>query len=270
VTVEGSKPTINNSLSELYNGVQWKNGAQWTAMSIYSGSWPGYVKGTQASWKTVVERLPEGAAAVATYDLAYGAGTNSASGGFGITAFALEGSLDGRNWVTLVDRDDCEVPGDAQRWLSSPDSAANTHKGTSDGNYVTFFDDHVGLTIGKPTSETQGVQGTLAKAETIQVVAGATLKATGDVTVKGLTLDAGQNGTIQGITFATSGVLTLENAPRGRVVTPQVDLSACTGVSNLVNWQVNIGGTIRDNYKVKIGSDGSISILPPGMVLIVR
>ena len=271
VTVEGNQPTLVGKLGELYDGVQWKSGsAQWNGMAIYSGSWPGYVKATSASWKTVVERLPDGAGAVVTYDLGYASGTNSASGGYGITAFALEGSCDGVHWTPLVDRDDCEVPGDACRWLSSPDSAANTHKGTSDGNYVTFFDDHVGLTIDKATSETQGVQGTLAEAESIQVAAGAALRATGEVTVKGLTLDAGQNGAFQGIGFASSGVLTIENAPRGRAITPQVDLSACTGVANLANWQVSIGGRIRDNYKVKIGSDGSITVLPPGVVLLVR
>lgn len=271
VTIEGTRPTMIGELGELYDGVQWKLGcAQWNGMAIYAGSWPGFVKATPASWKTVVERLPEGAATVTTYDLGYSAGTNSANGGYGITAFALEGSCDGVHWTTLVDRDDCEVPQADCRWLSSPDSDANTHKDLNDGNYVTFFDDHVGLPIEKPTLETQGVQGTLAMAETIQVAARAMLRATGDVIVKGLTLDAERNGTIRGIGFAQSGILTIENVTHRSAIKPQVNLSMCTGVANLAKWQVRIGGKINEKYKVVIGSNGSIAILPHGMVLIIR
>ena len=269
VTIEGSKPTMFGKLDELYNGVQWKSGAQWNGVVIYSSAWPGFVKSNPASWKTVVERLPTGSVAVASYDLGYSAGTNSPSGGYGITAFALEGSINGVDWTPLVDRDDCEVPGDSFRWLSSPDSDANTHLGMSDGNQVKFFDDHQGIAIGVPTSETVGATGTLANAEAIQVAAGATLSASGAVTVKGLTLDADGNGTIEGVNFAVSGVLSVEGVEGSGALSPPVTFVNCSNLANVTNWSVRINGKPREMV-IKIGQDGLITLNPVGFVLMVK
>jgi autotransporter-associated beta strand protein len=150
VTIQGNSwPAVGGKLNELYNGVQWESGADWYGMSISSGDFPGYRMSVPASYKYVVERLPTDANEVASYDIAYAYGTNSVNkGGWGITAFSLEGSTDGVHWsAPLVDRSDCVVPYENFRWLSSPDSPLNTHRGKKDSNEVTYFDDHRGFAV---------------------------------------------------------------------------------------------------------------------------
>jgi autotransporter-associated beta strand protein len=262
-----SWPTVTGKLSELFDSVQWRKGQDWNGLYISAKAWPGYVLSNPNSWMQIVERLPENASAVASYDLAYSFGTDSTKGGFGITAFSLEGSIDGRNWNLLAEQSDCEIPSAQFRWLSSPDSNANRHNDMSDSNYVVYFDDHKGFSI--DGSIMQGTSGALAEASSISVAPGATLEAVGNVAVSGLTLDPDGNGTISGIEFAADGTLKITDALQSATAI-SIDLKSCKGLDNLRNWPIEINGRIRSGWSMSVSGNGEIKVSPPGLVIMVK
>ena len=271
VTIQGNSwPTVGGKLNELYNGVQWESGADWYGMSISSGDFPGYRMSVPASYKYVVERLPTDANEVASYDLAYAYGTNFVNkGGWGITAFSLEGSTDGVHWsAPLVDRSDCVVPYENFRWLSSPDSPLNTHRGKKDGNEVTYFDDHRGFAVdGFCVSGSSNVIETVGM---VSVSTNATLRADGDAVLTALRLSPHGNGTIEGFTFAESGVLDVAAEKISGVTVLPVTLQNCKNVQSMSHWTLKVGGIDAPRYKIKMSASGEIMITPPGMIISIR
>ena len=271
VTIQGSSwPTVGGKLGELYNGVQWASGADWYGVSISSGNWPGYRLAVPASYKYVVERLPAGAAEVASYDIAYTYGTNeTVKGGWSVTAFSLEGSTDGVHWsAPLVDRSDCEIPSANFRWLSSPDSNLNRHVGMKDGNEVVFFDAHKGFSVDGYSES--GTNTSIAAAGPVSVATNAVIRADGEVTLHALRLSPSGNGTIENFTFADTGVLDIAAESIHAVTMLPVTLENCTGVESLSKWSVTLGGNPSTRHKIKILPSGKICVMPPGLVISFR
>ena len=219
-----------------------------------AGYWRSAWKSGSPSWVgnhiPVVFRLPEGANEAVAFDSLIHAKSQT------ISAFTLEGSVDGSIWTNLVSKQSYELPANGTTWASNGDSFT---KGAAHTSAWTF----------DPFDEAEA-SGQLAGVESVAVSADATLKAEDGLTLSKLTLDcaAGALGTIEGVTFAEEGVLNLTGVGKtDQVVT--TSFVNCTGVGNLAKWTVRIDGVESNRRFVEVG-DGELKIRCRGLAVILR
>ncbi len=203
-----------------------------------------------STWVPVIQRLPEDAGTVATYNLYYGGAVKTAAyrGRFP-TAFSIEGSVDGFSWEPIVETND--VVDAKYGWLSGGDNLSKCK----------------GLPIrGSGTNDCHS----LCSASSVSVAPGATLKAVGEVTLSNLTVECSSSGfgTVDGFIFAERGVLNLVNVPAAGGDAP-LKFTGSASVTNLKNWKVIADGR-EGTVKASVGTDGRLRLRWKGMSIIVR
>lgn len=209
------------------------------------------------TWFPVVLRLPEGADDVVSFDMMYqqyGTGGNIYAGR-NPTALSIEASVDGFTWENVGGITDIPITSiGAFVWISKTSSYDETPEVFSLSSSTQVYDCDPLVNVGP-----------------ISVAAGATLRFDGaDAPVSKLNLDAAGNGTIENAVFASSGVLTVTGAERGKATTIPVALSDCANLGNLAKWDVRFGEQLMSDYGIRAGSDGFIKIFPPGCLIIFR
>ena len=116
------------------------------------------------------------------------------------------------------------------------------------------------------------------------IIEGGTIKTTGgtngvfaskngsSVTIDGGTLTAKGNGAqnAYGYGLSVSGTLTVKNLPKNGGALPGTYVN-CTGLENVANWTLTNGDSGRElsSWSISV-KDGVITLVPPGMVLIIE
>ena len=205
----------------------------------------------------IVIRPPEGANPIASFDICY---NTSKTGGGRVNqpkAFTLEGSTDGFAWTPLLSKSDIVSPGSGY-WLKSGLALSKTIPWATTP-YV--GGDEIAAPAVRPNP--------LASASQVSVAAGATLASeSGRTTVDSLKLDIVNGmGTFKGVDFAATGTVELVGEFGHQV--PSATLIDCTGFSNVSNWTVTRNKKPVSTRLVTT-DDGAITVVRPGMVLIVK
>lgn len=199
-----------------------------------------------SSHVSVLMRLPQDAPEAVSLDYVP-QGLNGGYANRSVTAYEVLGSRDGRTWDQLIVNDAVELP-DTSVAISTV------------GNETAFTKRAVNGTIN-----------VLGNVKSIAVAKGATLRLEGaPISLAKLTLSADGNGTIENATIADAGTLTVDGLERGKETKLPVTFKDCDDVQNLANWTVRSGDTDMSAYKVQVGPNGDVSILPPGLMLIIR
>lgn len=216
-----------------------------------------YQIGDPETWFPVVLRLPEGADDVVKFDIMYqqrGTGGNIYAGR-NPTAFSIEASVDGMFWEEVGGMDDIPITSlGANVWISQTSTYISTPE------------------LFALTSATQTYDGeVLANVGAISVASGATLRFEGvEVPVSKLNLASAGNGTIENVAFASSGTLTVDGVERGNVTSLAVTFLNCSNVGNLANWTLCLEEGNASRYRIQVGTDGSITIVPVGFIISFR
>lgn len=208
----------------------------------------------EANWVPLVFRLSEDANVVSGCDIVSWSSQS-------VTAFSLEGSVDGKTWVNLLDKQAGEFDyTKTKKWLSDLSDFPS-----ADGRHVPA--DGWTFTGHEPVSGSQ-----LENVSAVNVAPGATLKAVGPVTLNRLTVDAVRgNGTVDGFDFAENGVLDVVSSPDGesRIVLSIGLLNSPEGaLKRLSGWRVTFDGA-KSCARISV-EDGVLTVTRPGMVVVVR
>jgi hypothetical protein len=178
-----------------------------------------------------------------------------------VTAFSLEGSVDGTTWVNLLDKRDGDFDyTQTKKWLSTL-----TAFPTADGKHIPAegwrFTGH------EPAAGSQ-----LENVSAVNVAPGAKLKAVGAVTLNMLTLDAMRgNGTIDGFDFAKTGVVDVLSADSSeREIRASITFLNCPegALKRLEGWRVTFDG-VRNGATISVVDD-VVTVRRPGTVVVVR
>ena len=190
----------------------------------------------------IVMRLPENSAEAKYYDICNARTRGGDYYGRCLTAYALEGSADGRIWEKVAEDDEAVIPASASGWYSGD----STHK----------------------TLEVKRTMLAFTNVASVAVAPGAKLVANGPVApIKKLVLDANGAGTIEGFDFAEEGVLEVTSMSNKMHAAIAIDLSGAESAANIGNWTLLSGGKVRD-WNVQVG-DGVIHVTKPGLVILV-
>lgn len=216
-----------------------------------------YQIGDPETWFPVVLRLPEGADDVVKFDMMYqqnGTGSNTYAGR-NPTAFSIEASVDGVYWEEVGGLTDIPITSiGASVWISGTTPYNNAPELFALTSSVQTYD-------GLP----------FANVGPISVAPGATLRFEGvEAPVSKLNLSAVCNGAIENAVFATSGVLAVDDAEIEAGASLAVTFRGCTNLRNIAKWTLCLGGQETSRYRIHVGSDGTITIVPLGFVIIVR
>lgn len=205
------------------------------------------------SWVPVVLRLPEGVSKVGSYDIYYPNMMSDKYRGRNVSAFSIEGSVDGYSWEPLVETNDVISLATGDGWMGS--------------NKKWDLGDRRGLPIrGTATNDCHS----LANVATVSVASGATLKIEGDVELADITVDCSEgSGIIDGARFAESGVLRLVGTVKGGgAALPLTFLNTDTS-GNIAAWDVNVSGR-TGVYKARADRQGVLRIYRRAHSIIVR
>ncbi len=250
VTVATNKTIFYHATSTIANLFDGNVEACWrTAKTTKSGlpSWT-------ANWVPIVFRLSDDAKEVCSCDIVSWSSQS-------VTAFSLEGSVDGKTWVNLLDKEAGSFDyTKTKKWLSTL-----TTFPTADGKHIPAegwrFTGH------EPAAESQ-----LENVSAVNVAPGATLKAVGAVTLNMLTLDAVRgNGTIDGFDFAKTGVVDVLSADSSeREIRASITFLNCPegALKRLEGWRVTFDG-VRNGATISVVDD-VVTVRRPGTVVVVR
>ena len=176
-----------------------------------------------------------------------------------MTAFSLEGSVDGVNWATnLVAKQ------------SGGYSFSKTDTWATDGSGIATTPHRPGDSwkfVGHETNDWHQLESVSG----VNVSPGATLKADGYVTLHCLTLDAANgNGTIDGFDFAETGFVDVINVPSAGSFDVAMALSNLPdgALARLNGWSVRINGRAGNSRVVFDGSKATVT--RPGVMVILR
>lgn len=210
----------------------------------------------ESTWPMVVMRLAENAPAVASYDFVYSAGISNGDDTWPATpcSWELQGSLDGKTWVSLSTVAHQTPPMWHGGWVVRYEGTTAFAAGAK----------HVGLEaaqlVRKPVFN---------NVDTVGVAGGATLSTTDGVTIKGLSVDMAGAGAISGFAFAESGDLYVENCQVKETFTLPGTYADVTGLSSLENWTLHVNGQAAPRRKVRV--DGNVvTIVGTGTVISFR
>lgn len=216
-----------------------------------------YQIGDPETWFPVVLRLPEGADDVVKFDMMYqqnGTGSNTYAGR-NPTAFSIEASVDGVYWEEVGGLTDIPITSiGASVWISGTTPYNNAPELFALTSSVQTYD-------GLP----------FANVGPISVAPGATLRFEGvEAQVSKVNLAVAGNGVIENAVFASSGTLTVDSNESATTTPIPVTFRNCVNLKNLSNWTLYLGGQVTSRRHIRVGSDGTISIVPDGFILIVR
>ena len=221
-----------------------------------------------ATWIPIVMRLTNGAPEIVAFDYVNVYGSNSGSSTSAVKAYSLEGSINGIQWDTLYATDDAPLASASWYWTSSNQRFQN--------NEV-----RVSSTTGYPIrGHSLRTFATLSNVSNLFVAAGATLQIAGLADGETIPLKSGvmlevdclqtnATATICGLAFPETGTVNLVNVPKGGTAFVPMDTSASLGfIANVSRWTVTKDGE-PTKYKISASSSG-ISVVPPGIVIVVR
>ena len=220
------------------------------------------------TWIPIVMRLTNGTPEIVSFDYVNVYGSASASSISAVKAYSLEGSINGLQWDMLYATNDAPLASASWYWTSADKRFNN--------NEIV-----VSATSGYPIrGHSLRTFATLTNVSNIFVAAGATLQVAGlaeneTLPLKSgvtLTVDCGQTSspaTISGLTFPETGTVNLVNVPKGGNVLVPMDTSASVGfAANVSRWTVQKDGE-PTKYRISASASG-ISVIPPGIVILVR
>ena len=245
-------PENYRNLNGLFDGEG--SGKYWrTAYYGFSISWA-----DESTHIPVVMRLPAGADEVSSCDVVLYSSSQS------LTAFSVDGSVDGIVWKNLLNK----------READEDFSHATTGKWLSDDSaYPTEGDTHIPAESWRFVGHDGGDNcSVLENVSAVNVASGATFRASDDIVLHRLTIDAANgNGTIDGFDFAESGVVDVVNMPSGA----GSSVSAITlanlpegALARLNGWRVSINGRATGST---VSFDGSTAtVTRPGCMILVK
>ena len=211
------------------------------------------------TWIPFVMRLTNGTESVAVgYDFCSSSRWNDSSNGKRVpNSWQMEGSVDAIHWDLLSETNGVQLL--ATTWAGNGKSYGGDKTDLPHENAMP-------LSSGLSTIRTTVLDDVTA----VSVAAGATLEALGGTQmIRGLKVDAaGGMGTIDGFAFAEEGTIDVENAVRGREMNVAATFANAVDLGNVNGWNVTLGGQ-PSGYKVKATESG-LTIIPPGLVLIIR
>jgi hypothetical protein len=236
----GTTTETGSNLSKLFD-----NGNSYAIMQTAFRTAP---NGTASTYLPIVMRLAADSPEVASYDIK--GGEKDIAVARGLSAWMLEGSIDGKAWHLLDD-----VSG------FTPPSASNWQWYKSNNGGVRFA-----------TSET--CDEALANAwmlDYLEVAPGARFESEETITANGLSIDAScGGGVVSNVVFGAGGLLRVSNMPQGGQ--PNLDMTYIdvTGLDvNVGTWTVEVDGLMKPNWHARF-RNGQLELGRPGMVILVK
>ena len=259
-----------NSPAELFNGYSWHVDADGKYVNdhefnVVNFGTKTFVPTNETSWMSIVCRLTNATPEIASYDIGYKYGYNYEAWGSStaLTAYEIRGSVDGLVWDELATDDEVDVPAENHKWLSDKSTYYRNaiRKVTGDGDCIPLR--------GKPVQALPF----LSNITGLIISGGATVQASCPVELSDgipVTIDAssGKTASISGLVFGSSGTLEVINAEKGRQIELPVEFKDDSYV-NLANYDLVINGKANASYKVT-AKDGKLTLMPPGLLLIVK
>ena len=250
----------------LFDGTSYN-----ASLGIGYGGFEAYVSADPSlsnsnSWVSVVMRLTNSTPVIAAYDICCYIGTNDTSNpGRGVTAYTLDGGVDGVHWERLAEDLEAVVPGGNACWYASPSVGLDKTTLGKNGRVGFKFG---GNRLGTVTNAFS----TLANVSSVSVTGGGVLRTTAPVTLKSgvtLTLDAASGGAMEGFVLPASGTLSVENLPNAQVVALPATFADTAGLNNLRGWTLRSGEGLAPGRRILV-RDGRIYIRKKGIVVNFR
>ena len=215
------------------------------------------------SWVSIVIRLTNSTPTIASYDLCCYLGTNSTSNpGRGITAYTLDGGVDGVHWELVDENLAADVPAGSSKWYFDKSSYSSNSGNTP----------RTGFTFGRLGTVTNAFS-TLANVPAISIMSGGVLRATQPVPLREgvtLTLDAENGGALEGFTLPARGTLSVVGAPNATSLVLPATFDGSDGLGNVSGWALTInGGDATTRYAVGV-KGGRITLTRRGTTIVVR
>ena len=233
-------------------------------------SWDKSIVADPDTWWSIIMRLSDDSACVASYDF-LGLGASASEKTYVPRVVMLEGSLDGVNWHVIDDYDAVSAPsGSWLTWRFGGETWGNaTSCNESDLSKHTTGRTVVGHPIDLPVP--------LVNVTNISVAAGARLAVTGGTldlpSGIRLTVDGATGaGTLANMVFPENGTLEIVNLPSfDGSVELGIICENVTGFDRVANWSLVVNGSAVPAGRIKCRTaDGKIVLYRPGGVFVVR
>ena len=215
------------------------------------------------SWLSVFMHVKNTVSEVSSYDFAFYKGSLAPSP----YSWKFEGSVDGLNWDLLDEQTNHKLTGDADK-TTAVNYWSYTNE-TKSAVQVAAGQVRKGWPVANAPAN--AAKSDLSKA-TLEVAAGASLVAEGDFTVGKIEVDASGNGvgTIDNFKLAPTGTLTVRNYEKSSSATVLPLAFANVDPSALADWSLTVNGRARPAGSIVVSDEGKVSIVPPGVMIIVR
>ena len=218
----------------------------------------------ESTWMPLVFRMPVGANAINSFDVAYDSTSGGNSRNQQPAFFYVEGSVDGNGWTRLFETNNVVSPGSGY-WLSNK-------KGYSAGDLAKARTDESkrrhGFVFERPAIAGIELNGA------VSVKHGATLNSYGGrLEISSFKIDmTSGGGTLNGFDFAESGTISLVNIPdaAGNCKVASFNPVNCTGVENLSKWTLYVNGNATSRHTANVSADGTVRLTTPAMRVIIR
>lgn len=230
-------------------------------------------------WIPFVMRLKDDATEVVAWDYVLYFGRRDQGGGTFVPfrmvgVSSLEGSADGIHWDDVLGGDKVingdELPFGNGCWASAGSSnkayvSGDAAKHTSNKSPLDI-PDAFKLTKTKPDGFT-----VLPDGVEVRACGGKLTTEGGVVTVKALTVDMNKTTVLDGLAFAEGGTLTIENfVSDGKAVKLPVTFANAADQAKLAGWNLAFTGTRQYHREIKVAADGSVTLEPFGLSVIIR
>lgn len=269
-TYGGRANGISSLFDEVHGTAVATSGCDWYCSTPGSKS---FDPEDSSTWVVVVMRLPATTPEIVALDYVSSFNSNITWHKTEPRTYVLESSPDGVNWHEVYKEDDAGSHHKARGgyWISSSaSSTANANEAFAPGA-VRKLSDGKGLAFANRAATADSHPTALSSVAGIKVAGGAALSLVGDVApVAKMTVDLADGmGSISGLTLAESGTLDILGAATPFTGTNiVVDWSGVANPDVLERWTLQMNGRIR-SCPVRVTDEG-LSILPPGLTIIVR
>lgn len=233
--------------------------------------------GNPYSWIPFVMRLRDDANEVVAWDYALYFGRTKDNVPFRtIGTSTIEGSADGIHWDNVLGGDKVidgeDIPAGSNCWMS-PGSLGQV-KGFANGDAANHTTGGTALAIpdGFKFAKTKPDGFTvLPDGVEVRACGGKLMTEGGVVTVKALTVDMNKTTVLDGLAFAEGGTLTIENyVSDGKAVKLPVTFANATDQAKLAGWTLAFAGTRQYHREIRVAADGSVTLEPFGLSVIIR
>lgn len=244
--------TLVSKIQDFFDDVSGEKYAMFKNRSIYP------VQSDPSTWITIHIRLPEGSPEVVGYDY-----YNHYKDRAGMGGYFIDASLDGVHWDRVKTMIPCPVRTSNGYWMYQfPSNFQRFGTGTHDN--WNDFDATAPATLPSVMESVRSYS--VSGGGKLTLAAGS-----GEIEISCLKVDAVSGGTIDGFSLASSGTLEISGTDGKKLITLPLSVANDSGtLSNLVNWDIQIGGQARPSHRISVSSGGLISLSPPGLVMCIR